>query len=98
MNRRGIIGNSRRGFGMVLIMVGILLLSISFFTGQSKRVIDLLARQKKILLDLRRADIPGRTDSVVAREEGVPVPVSVDLPGEQETDSWGNPFPRSSGR
>ena len=64
----------RRGSGFMIFLIGMLLLSLTFFSHQSKAVLDLLATQRKLLLKVRQGDVPDRKLSLTSREAVIVLP------------------------
>ena len=77
---RNYLNISRRGSGFIVVLICMLLLSITFFSQQSGRVIDLLARQRKLLLKVRLGDRPEKNRTLTSREAIPALPEEVKLP------------------
>ncbi len=64
--------DGRRGFSLLIMMFGMILLALELFTGQARQLIGVARVQKEILEKLPTTDIPGRKP---------PTPEAGDQPG-----------------
>lgn len=87
----------RRGFTLLLLLVGLMTLATAMLLDQSGRLLSLAARQRDLAKRLRTADLPGRVAPVAPAEAIPPAPLAATRSPDHWLEAPATPAPAFSG-